>query len=661
MPSNFIISIYEQLVVLVCASVIGDSFTNTLPTNDVKSRFSNGNSPTCRIGHSPDNTETLPHIICHCHPNMPSITKGHNSVLQRLTNAVNCGTYTVDEVVPGAPGINRPDLVITENNKVTIIDVMHPFENDDSALTSAALRKEEKYNYLIDHFGTLNKQAKVFGFVVGLLGGWFPGNERRHYTNCHKGVSLIISAKCSICPKKFPEARGAGVHCKCAHNIGTNDSFPCSPTPVMSYVALDDESNNTTLTPSRKRRRQSSRLLAELDTSMSCPASSPSINSTSCISDTFDIPPPLQPFTPLSQSLTPSLNSIPPQPNFPTVGTASATHIDSIMSQHILPSPRIPHGPNSKSHLPGMINLDPESDPAPPSPPKPSASHPLPDTLPPSNSNSPSAAPSEPIPEAEVSFVGPTNAENCVQHRAPHPMSSNADTSDTAVSLSGDTAEDIFFPPTLPNPPPYPNPESSCQPPPTTNLIPPSNNTSDPIQRFHDKWSVVFSDSDNWPKFSDNCSVPVSNNRHPLRYNPIEARRLQSLYRISKKRAARKVINDNKPPYAGSVEDAENFFTNMFSAKFCDRDGIKRGLNDFVPSGPSDNHLGDHVSPSEVLKKLHSLSNSAPGKDRVEYRHLRTVDPKCEVLVAIFNRCMDENDVPAEWKESVTIFNSQKG
>ena len=109
---------------------------------------------------------------------MPSITKRHDSVLQRLTNAIKRGTYTVDKVVPGAPGNNRPDLVITDNNKVTIIDVTCPFENDDSALSLAAMRKEEKYNYLVDHFRSLNLQAKVFGFVVGPHGGWFPGNEK---------------------------------------------------------------------------------------------------------------------------------------------------------------------------------------------------------------------------------------------------------------------------------------------------------------------------------------------------------------------------------------------------------------------------------------------------------------------------------------------------
>ena len=152
--------------------------SNTLPTNDVKSRFSNENSPVCRNCHSASDTETLPHIICHCRPNMPAITKRHDSVLQRLTNAIHRGTYTVDKVVPGAPGNNRPDLVITDNHKVTIVDVTCPFENNENALTSAAKRKEDKYNYLIDHFRSLNLQAKVFGFVVGPLGGWFPGNEK---------------------------------------------------------------------------------------------------------------------------------------------------------------------------------------------------------------------------------------------------------------------------------------------------------------------------------------------------------------------------------------------------------------------------------------------------------------------------------------------------
>ena len=64
--------------------------TNTLPTNDVKSCWS-GTSPVCRRCHSPNNNETLPHIICHCKPNMTAITARHDRVLNRLVNAIHTG------------------------------------------------------------------------------------------------------------------------------------------------------------------------------------------------------------------------------------------------------------------------------------------------------------------------------------------------------------------------------------------------------------------------------------------------------------------------------------------------------------------------------------------------------------------------------------------
>ena len=36
----------------------------------------------------------------------------------------------------------------------------------------------DKYRYLVDHFRSLGMSAKVFGFVLGALGAWFPGNEK---------------------------------------------------------------------------------------------------------------------------------------------------------------------------------------------------------------------------------------------------------------------------------------------------------------------------------------------------------------------------------------------------------------------------------------------------------------------------------------------------
>ena len=150
--------------------------TNTLPTNDVKNRWSDA-SPTCRQCHSPANSETLPHIICHCKPNMTAITDRHDRVLKRLVNAIHKGEVTIDKTIPGTPGLNRPDIVVREGNKVLIIDIC-PFKSDDNSLSNAAQRKVDKYNYLIEHFANENKVAKVFGFVVGALGAWYDGNEK---------------------------------------------------------------------------------------------------------------------------------------------------------------------------------------------------------------------------------------------------------------------------------------------------------------------------------------------------------------------------------------------------------------------------------------------------------------------------------------------------
>ena len=151
---------------------------NLLPTNDVKSRFFNDNSPTCRRCLNTSVNESLPHIICHCQPNMQVITKRHNKIQDRLTSTIHRGTFTVDKPVPGAPGHNRPDIVVTDGNKVSIIDITCPFENGEEALIQAANRKVSKYSYLIDFFQAKGLQAKVFGFVVGALGGWYQENDK---------------------------------------------------------------------------------------------------------------------------------------------------------------------------------------------------------------------------------------------------------------------------------------------------------------------------------------------------------------------------------------------------------------------------------------------------------------------------------------------------
>ncbi len=108
---------------------------------------------------------------------MVSITQRHDLILKRLADSIQYGDVTIDKVIPDAPNENHPDIVVRDGNKALIIDVTCPFENGEAVFQNAASRKVEKYNYLIDFFAGKGIEAKIFGFVVAPLGGWFRGNE----------------------------------------------------------------------------------------------------------------------------------------------------------------------------------------------------------------------------------------------------------------------------------------------------------------------------------------------------------------------------------------------------------------------------------------------------------------------------------------------------
>ena len=170
--------------------------------------------------------------------------------------------------------------------------------------------------------------------------GSFP-NFKRH-SNKHKGISLNISAKCTLCNRTFTDNRGAGVHLQRGHHIGKN-------------VDLETTTNSTTITPSRRSRRSRASLLREASLSMSCNISSPVQSSNSSqlpngddqVFSVNDIPS-TQPPSTLFQTVNPSTPRVNP------LSSCSST-------------------PNRSSNVPtpALIDLDPVEDDVPPSPPRP--------------------------------------------------------------------------------------------------------------------------------------------------------------------------------------------------------------------------------------------------------------------------------------------------
>jgi hypothetical protein len=136
--------------------------------------------------------------------------------------------------------------------------------------------------------------------------------------------------------------------------------------------------------------------------------------------------------------------------------------------------------------------------------------------------------------------------------------------------------------------------------------------------------------------------------------DPSAAKLLQHLYRVSKKRAARKIFGDESPGYNGTIDDATEYFTTTFGPRPCDTTHLLEELASFVPSAETVHSLFTPPSPEELSNKLRSMSNSAPGKDRLEYCHLRLLDPKCEILPKMFRHCFIAKDVPPEWKTATT-------
>ena len=269
----------------------------------------------------------------------------------------------------------------------------------------------------------------------------------------------------------------------------------------------------------------------------------------------------------------------------------------------------------------------------------------------------------------------------------PHLASPIATDPRSPTAITPPTTPEI---PTAENPR-LPSPSASTVPPINLNDTLPTDNTH-LLQVFHEKWSAILEADSTWAVFSAHCNSfpdeaktlastlyatsanrpgPRVPNRPPgrrpphgrphTRFNAAEAQRLQSFYRHSKKRAIRKILDDDSPNFSGPANAAETFFTNIFAAKPCDIAALKQSLNNVVPSVKCDESLFHAPLAQEIRQKLRSAANTSPGPDRVEYRHLKRVDPNCKLLALIFARCVESRDVPSEWKTAVTILLHKKG
>lgn len=226
------------------------------------------------------------------------------------------------------------------------------------------------------------------------------------------------------------------------------------------------------------------------------------------------------------------------------------------------------------------------------------------------------------------------------------------------------------------NQPPSPVPLPDIQPPPPRPATGPQH------------WVDMVTNAVEWDDFEEACvqfahhaveaakprrnepTAHRSPRRQPRRprqptFDVREASRIQKLYRRSKKRAMRHILKDETPSFSGNKERLTSFFKEVYAPANINNEELKQSAQALFPitdeTSEAARILALPIGQQEIAARLTRMANSAPGKDRLEYRHIRTADGACRVTHAIFNRCLHEQRIPSAWKEATTILLHKSG
>jgi len=154
--------------------------------------------------------------------------------------------------------------------------------------------------------------------------------------------------------------------------------------------------------------------------------------------------------------------------------------------------------------------------------------------------------------------------------------------------------------------------------------------------------------------------------RHEREFNANEASRIQKMFKIYPRRAVRRVLEKTSSPYIGDAEAAANYLRHTYEQPepLPEHLAACRKLYDECSwSSPSVDQLSflDHPpSRVEIANRLRRALNTAPGKDRLEYRHLRKLGLERLLLERIYGAVW-RFGIPDSWRTSLTVPFHKKG
>ena len=164
------------------------------------------------------------------------------------------------------------------------------------------------------------------------------------------------------------------------------------------------------------------------------------------------------------------------------------------------------------------------------------------------------------------------------------------------------------------------------------------------------------------PQPRPNNVPPRAINRRPQHFfDAREASRIQRLYTMARKRAFRHITKENDIKYDGGKGRAEAFFKEIHSGKNIYLNQLNELLHQYVPKAHNNDIFIHPINNKEVINRLNKMSNTSPGTDKLEYKHLKIIDNTGRILSYIFNKCRQEQRIPNLWKCAHTVLNYKKG
>ena len=157
-------------------------------------------------------------------------------------------------------------------------------------------------------------------------------------------------------------------------------------------------------------------------------------------------------------------------------------------------------------------------------------------------------------------------------------------------------------------------------------------------------------------KAQELVKIPVRRGSQKPTERPEDPRWIQKLYKRNRRKAMRLVLGEENRKCEIPKEDVTTHFRRIYRRKDCNLIAFEE-----QPPVERTSVATNRITPLEIQHRLQKAENTAPGDDRLTYKHWKTVDPACSVLATIFNICLKYEKIPEVWKTSTTVLIYKKG